>query len=106
MRDEPLYELLLDPECLRISGTMTVHCAQALAAQWLPLIQDAATPARVDMSAVTEIDTAGLQLLLLARRAARAQGRPFAIVASPVVRAVLELCRLVPQPADAAGAVP
>ena len=101
MSEELLCELIRDPECLRISGAMTVHCAQALYAQWLPLLTDPETPARVDMSAVTEIDTAGLQLLLLARRTARAQGRPFAIVASPVVRAVLDLCRLGSPPADA-----
>jgi len=101
MSEELLCELVRGPDCLEISGAMTVHCAQALYAQWQPLLADPETPARVDMSAVTEIDTAGLQLLLLARRTARAQGRAFAIVASPVVRAVLELCRLAP-PADAA----
>ena len=94
MSEELLCQLTPGPECLQISGEMTVHCAQSLYEQWRPLLTDPQAPARVDMSEVTEIDTAGLQLLLLARRTARSQGRPFAIVASPVVRSVLELCRL------------
>jgi anti-sigma B factor antagonist len=101
MSEELLCRLTPGPDCLQITGEMTVHCAQALFAQWLPLLSGPQAPTRVDMSGVTEIDTSGLQMLLLARRTARAQGRPFAIVASPVVRGVLELCRLGPPPADA-----
>ena len=103
MSEELQCQLIRGPDCLQISGAMTVHCAQALYEQWRPLLSDPEAPARVDMSEVTEIDTAGLQLLLLARRSARSQGRPFAIVASPVVRGVLELCRLAPPAGNAAG---
>ncbi|HXY95676.1 MAG TPA: STAS domain-containing protein [Steroidobacteraceae bacterium] len=106
MSEQLLCQLTSGPDCLQISGEMTVHCAQALYQQWRPLLSDPGAPARVDMSEVTEIDTAGLQLLLLARRTARSQGRPFAIVASPVVRSVLELCRLAPPPGEPSGKTP
>jgi anti-anti-sigma factor len=49
----------------------------------------------LDLSEVTEIDTAGLQLLLTARRHAANDGREL-LLAEPsrTVRSALELCRL------------
>lgn len=100
MSDELICELVRHPECLQISGAMTVQCAQALSAQWLPLLDDPKAPASLDLAGVTEIDAAGLQLLLVARRAARLQGRTLTIVAaSPVVRTMFTLCRLELHPA-------
>ena len=49
----------------------------------------------LDLSAVTELDTAGVQLLLLAQRAARAAGGDFRLTApSAAVREVLQLLGL------------
>jgi len=49
----------------------------------------------VDLSQVSEIDSAGLQLMLLAKREAVAQGKDIRFVAhSPAVLDVLELCQL------------
>ena len=63
---------------------------------WSP--QAAATPGRVicvDLSAVTDIDAAGVGLLVRLAVQARCHGRELAIVAaSPWVRQVLELVQL------------
>jgi len=83
-------ELHVSGQQLQIVGEMTVQCAESVRAQWLELADGA--PVRLDLSGVTEIDTAGLQLLLSARRAAAARGRVLTIVAaSEAVREVLEL---------------
>mgnify|MGYP006272063235 FL=1 len=56
---------------LRIEGEMTIYRAAELKEQMF----GGAAPATVyDLSAVTELDTAGVQLLLLAERAPRAGG--------------------------------
>jgi anti-sigma B factor antagonist len=50
---------------------------------------------RLDLSNVVELDTAGLQLLLTARRYASDAGRELSVTnPSRVVADVLELCRL------------
>jgi anti-anti-sigma factor len=63
---------------------------------WAPLV--AATPGRVvrvDLSAVTDIDAAGVGLLMRLVVQARRLGRELAVVAaSPRVRRVLELVQL------------
>lgn len=62
---------------LRIAGEMTIFRA----AELKPLLLDTPAPTAVDLSEVSEIDTAGLQLLLVARRDALAQQREFRLVA-------------------------
>ena len=63
---------------------------------WSPLV--AATPGRVvrvDLSAVTDIDAAGVGMLVRLAVQARCLGRELAVVAaSPRVRRVLELVQL------------
>ncbi|MDD2883762.1 MAG: STAS domain-containing protein [Dechloromonas sp.] len=56
----------------------------------------AGTPSlELDLSQVTEIDTAGLQLLILVKREAARHGKELAIVAhSPAVRQTLDFCNL------------
>ena len=65
---------------------------------------------RLDLSHVIELDTAGLQLLLTARRYAGDAGRELGVAnPSHVVTDVLELCRLqalLAPPADAAVEAP
>ena len=94
MSEEFDFELVRDGERLTLAGALTIQGAQALHGQLRALLEDAEPPVRLDLGGVTEIDTAGLQLLLMARRTAAARRRPFSLSAvSPVVRTVLELCR-------------
>jgi anti-anti-sigma factor len=77
-----------EPDVLRIEGELTIFRAAELKAQ----ILGKKAPATIDLSGVTEIDTAGLQLLLLASRTALAEQRTFCLVApSAAVREVIEL---------------
>ncbi len=61
---------------MRIDQSMTIYTAADLKPKLLAAIATSETPG-VDLSAVPEIDTAGLQLLILARREANAIGRTF-----------------------------
>ena len=80
---------------LALLEEMTIYQAQAQKAQLLAAL--AATEALdLDLAAVPEIDTAGLQLLLLLKREALQQGKQLTISGhSPAVRQTLEFCRLV-----------
>lgn len=99
------FELTRDGDRLRLAGALNIHGAQALLAQLRPLLEESDPLLKLDLAGVTEIDTAGLQLLLIARRTAAARRRALAIVAaSPVVRSVLELCRWGELPPAVAGA--
>jgi len=73
---------------LRIEGELTIFRAMELKPALL------ATPPVdvVDLSGVSEIDTAGVQLLMLAKKTALAQRRDIKLVAhSPAVLEVFEL---------------
>jgi anti-anti-sigma factor len=69
---------------LAIEGELTIYCAAEMKPRIAGLLEEiAASPASrgaIDLAQVSEIDSAGLQLLLLARREAAARG------------VVLELC--------------
>jgi anti-sigma B factor antagonist len=79
---------------LAILEDMTIYQAQAQKEQLLAAL--AATAAlELDLSAVPEMDTAGLQLLLLLKREALQQGKPLTIVGhSPERPASLDFCHL------------
>ena len=73
---------------LRIEGELTIFRAMELKPELLtdPL------PEEINLAGVTEIDTAGVQLLMLAKRTALAQQRELHLVAhSPAVIEVFEL---------------
>ena len=73
---------------LRIEGELTIFRA----AELKPQILGTKAPVAIDLSGVTEIDTAGLQLLLLARSTALAEQRTLHLAApSAAVREVIEL---------------
>jgi len=73
---------------LEIEGELTIHTA-ADRRVVLMALADAGGDLELDLSGVTELDTAGLQLLLLARReAARGGGR---LTLSAVSRAVADV---------------
>jgi len=99
------FELTRSGDCLQLAGALNIQGAAALAAQLRPLLEGTDPPVALDLAGVTEIDTAGLQLLLVARRTAAAGRRPLRLRAvSPAVRSVLELCRWGELPAPGAGA--
>lgn len=73
------------------SGEMTIYSAAANYQQLKERL-NARAPMRLDLSGVTEIDSAGLQLLLFAQAEADALGLEFAIMAhSDPVEDVLAL---------------
>jgi anti-sigma B factor antagonist len=79
---------------LNIEGEMTIYVATELRQRIVAALQGTET-VELDLSAVGEIDTAGVQLLIAAKREAAAKGRKFHILAhSPAVREVLDLLGL------------
>lgn len=77
--------------CLAVEGEMTIYRAAELKPALLEAVRAHAAPA-LDLSAVTEFDSAGLQLLLMARREAARLGKPLRVAgASPAVRDVFTL---------------
>jgi anti-sigma B factor antagonist len=81
-------------ECIRLAGELTMHCAEGLKRDLLAALPATARCARLDLSQVTEIDTAGLQLLIAAQQEARARGGSLQVIAvSGTVLEVLELFR-------------
>lgn len=85
---------ILEP--IRIEGEMTIYTAAACNTRLLSeLVSRAGHEAAIDLSRVTEIDTAGLQIILMARRLAGARGGAITLIdPSPPVRELLELCGL------------
>ena len=72
----------------RIEGELTIFRAQELKQA---LLADP-VPLEIDLSGVTDIDTAGVQLLMLAKKTAQAARRELRLVAhSPAVIEVFEL---------------
>ncbi len=76
-------------QAIRIEGEWTIHAAATLRDS---LLQQVTEGAHVfDLGAVTELDSAGLQLLLAAQRSLARQGREMVLTAcSPVVTQVLK----------------
>ncbi len=80
---------------LSIDGEMTIYTAAELKGKLLPALQGC-TEAELDLSRVAEMDTAGLQLLVLLKREAAAAGGRFRFVShSKDVLEVLDLCNMV-----------
>ena len=66
---------------MRFDGELTIYRAVELKPQMLAL-PAGSDAIRVDLAQVSEIDTAGVQLLLLSRREAQALSRPWQICAA------------------------
>ena len=76
---------------LRIEGELTIFRA----AELKPVLLDHPAPSEIDLSGVTELDTAGVQLLLLAKATALSEHRELRLMAhSPAVTEVFELLNL------------
>lgn len=77
-----------------IKGEFNIYTAAALQQLLLDAL-NAGSKVEIDLSDVGEMDCAGLQLLIAARREAARQGKPIHISGSnPVVLELLELCAL------------
>ncbi|CAK0740165.1 hypothetical protein CCP3SC15_1090002 [Gammaproteobacteria bacterium] len=78
-----------------LNGEMTIFTAQKLATELLTPLA-AGVCLEIDLSGVNEIDSAGLQLMLAAKRMADVRDLPLRFVGhSPAVLNVLDLCDLV-----------
>jgi anti-sigma B factor antagonist len=81
-------------EVMQVEGEMTIYRAAELKPALLDAVRTHAAPA-LDLSAVTEFDSAGLQLLLAARQEAARLGKRLAVsAASSTVRDVFALLGL------------
>lgn len=80
---------------LRVEGEMTIFRAAELKETMLAALEMANT-LEVNLSGVTEFDTAGVQLLMLAKKTAQAAERELRLTGhSPAVLEALELLHLV-----------
>jgi anti-anti-sigma factor len=80
---------------LRVHGEMTIYRASEVAQTLFAAVRAHDRDLSLDMSAVTEFDTAGLQLVLMARRLAETNGRRLDVVQpSECVLEVLNLCQV------------
>ncbi|CAK0753556.1 phospholipid transport system transporter-binding protein [Gammaproteobacteria bacterium] len=79
---------------LRLEGDLTIYEAAALKTPLLAALEEEPT-LEIDLSGVEELDTAGLQLLLLLKFEAQAGNRHVRFIQhSTAVREVLDLCDL------------
>jgi anti-sigma B factor antagonist len=101
---------MTSPATLRLDGELTIYTAQETR---LILLQSLAgladdptqTVLQIDLSGVSEVDTAGMQLLMAARQQAQAQDKDVRLVGhGPAVTEVIELLGLPAYFADPAAA--
>ncbi len=84
-------EILNDTAHVTIDGELTIYTAAELSAQWLPRL--GATPQmQVDLSQITEMDGAGLQLLIMVTREASRAGTALTLTGHS--KAVLETLQI------------
>jgi len=82
------------PGRFRLDGDITIYDATILKTELLTALNDGQI-LEFDLSGVEELDTAGLQLLLMLKAEAQAEGRQVRFVQhSSAVREVLDLCDL------------
>jgi len=80
-------------EPLRIEGELTIYTAAETKDRIVGALADSAL--EIDLSQVAEIDTAGLQLLILAKHTAQAKGGSVTFVKhSSAVLECLDLCNM------------
>lgn len=90
----------VDPARLRLSGELTIYNAAAFKRDLLALLRPGADR-ELDLGGVEECDTAGIQLLLLAKRVAADQGGGLTFVNhSEPLLAVIALLNLAREFAD------
>lgn len=80
---------------MSLDAEMTIHRAADLKQTVLGVLAGPAAPVELDLAGVTELDSAGVQLLLLVRTLARARQQELRVVAcSAAARQVLSLLNL------------
>ncbi|MCW5297547.1 lipid asymmetry maintenance protein MlaB [Herbaspirillum lusitanum] len=79
---------------LQVSGGLTIFQAAEYKPQLLGVLDNADDVLELDLSGCDEIDTAGVQLLLLLRREATVQYKQLSLYASPAVQNVLDMLHL------------
>jgi anti-anti-sigma factor len=86
-----------NPSPFRVDGELTIYRVAELCDAFKTVMAGIADghELEVDLSDVTEMDSAGVQLLMAAKKTARASGRDVRITGrSPAVEEVLETLRL------------
>lgn len=79
---------------LRLDGEMSIYTAGETKLRLMEALGRSKV-LEIDLSGVTEVDTAGLQLLILAKQEAARQGKTLRYVDhSPALLATLDLCQL------------
>lgn len=80
---------------IALDGELTIYRAAELRQTLLGVLEGQPDGLDIDLAAVTEIDSAGVQLLMAAKRAAQAAGHPLSLSNhSEAVVDVLELLNL------------
>jgi anti-sigma B factor antagonist len=80
---------------VHIRGEMTIYGAAALKDELFAAFAPVSDACSVDLAGVSELDTTGIQILIMAQRACAARGAPFSLAnPSDVVREALELLRV------------
>jgi anti-anti-sigma factor len=78
-----------------VSGEMTIYAAATLKEELLAVMAGQSQECRLDLSKVTELDTCGLQMLLMAQRACASHNAHISVTqTSPAVREVVDLLRI------------
>lgn len=91
--DEP-FAIKLEGDTLKLSGELTIYSAAALKEPMMTTLANLPVAA-INLAGVHEIDSAGLQLLLVAKQEAERQQRPLHLEApSGAVTELIELYRL------------
>jgi anti-anti-sigma factor len=87
-------EALADHTLVRVMGDLTIYEAPAIRDAVLQALQGAGAVV-IDLDEVTDVDSAGLQVLISARRSASLLGTPLTLrcQSDPVV-ALMDLCGL------------
>src|SRR5262245_57817726 len=89
------HALISTTGALRVQGEMTIYRASEVAQTLFAAVRAHDADVSLDLSEVSEFDTAGLQLVLMARRLAEANGRRLEVVQpSECVAEVLNLCNV------------
>lgn len=80
---------------LVVSGSFTIFQAADYKAQLLDVLEQTETLLEMDLTAIEEIDTAGLQLLLMLQQEAQAQGKQvFFTGVSTAMKNVIDILQL------------
>jgi len=93
--DSPMNEAATARASLRIEGELTIYTAADTKTRLVEALAAADRGLDIDLAEVSEIDSAGLQLLLLAKREAAARGGEVALVNhSAAVLECFDLCNM------------